>query len=386
MQHFLRKLTTRVILLVNLLVVLVFLLASITQYLNPAKWWFTGFLGLLFPYLLVTVILFALFWLIFNPRLSIYSAIAIVLGFSSIGKLIALNRKHEFQLEKNNDQLRVMTWNVRYFVPFEKKLFQSNETGSRDDIFNEIKLFQPDVICFQEFFTNGGFKGIDNILLFSKELGYPYHFFSRDIIHWGSVVSGTAIFSRFPMINTTLIPFPKNINSDGETTISTDIIFRNDTLRVFNFHLQSFKFMPQDYASFGKIKNQQDTGLVASKKILRKMKSTFSVHGSQADFVADKIKLSPYPVIVCGDMNGVPNSYAYSKIRDKRKDAFLEKGFGFGKTYTSPTSRVMGKLPTLRIDYIITDPIIQTSQFTQITKKLSDHQALIADINLKEKD
>jgi len=373
-------------LLVNLLVVLVFLLASITQYLNPAKWWFTGFLGLLFPYLLVTVILFALFWIIFNPRLSIYSAIAIVLGFSSIGNLIALNRKNDFQLEKNADQLRVMTWNVRYFVPFEKKLFQSNETGSRDDIFNEIKLFQPDVICFQEFFTNGGFKGIDNILLLSQELGYPYHFFSRDIIHWGSVVSGTAIFSRFPMINTTLLPFPKNINSDGETTISTDIIFRNDTLRVFNFHLQSFKFMPQDYANFGKIKNQQDTGLVASKKILRKMKSTFSVHGSQADFVADKIKLSPYPVIVCGDMNGVPNSYAYSKIRDKRKDAFLEKGFGFGKTYTSPTSRVMGKLPTLRIDYIFTDPKIQTNQFTQITKKLSDHQALIADVKFKEKE
>jgi hypothetical protein len=82
-------------------------------------------------------------------------------------------------------------------------------------------------------------------------------------------------------------------------------------------------------------------------------------------------------------MNDVPNSYAYAKIREKRKDAFLEKGYGFGKTYTSSTSRVMGMLPTLRIDYIFTDPNIQTSQFTQITKKLSDHQALVADIKLK---
>ncbi len=383
MQRFFRKLTSRVILLVNLLVVLLFLLASITPYLNPTKWWFTGFLSLLFPYILFAVILFALFWLFFNPRLSIYSAIALILGFSSISKMIALNRKHDFLMEKKNHQIRVMTWNVRYFVPFEKKIFQSNETGSRNDIFNEIKLFQPDVICFQEFFTNGGFKGIDNILLMSKELGYPYHFFSRDIVHWGTVVSGTAIFSRYPMINATLIPFPKDINSDGETTISTDIIFRNDTLRFFNMHLQSFKFMPQDYASFGKIKNQRDTGLVASKKILRKMKSTFSLHGTQSDFIADKIKQSPYPAILCGDMNDVPNSYAYAKIREKRKDAFLEKGFGFGKTYTSSTSRVMGMLPTLRIDYIFTDPNIQTSQFTQITKKLSDHQALVADFKLK---
>lgn len=372
--------------LVNLLVVLLFLLASITPYLNPTKWWFTGFLGLLFPYILFTVILFALFWLFFNPRLSLYSAIAIVLGLSSIGKLIAMNRKHDFQMEKNNDQLRVMTWNVRYFVPFEKKIFQSNETGSRDDIFNEIKSFQPDVVCFQEFFTNGGFKGEDNILLFSRELGFPYHFFSRDNVHWGTIVSGTAIFSRYPMVNSTLIPFPKNINSDGETAMSTDIIFRNDTIRLLNMHLESFKFMPQDYASFGKIKNQQDTGLVASKKILRKMKSAFSLHGSQADFIADKLKQSPYPVILCGDLNDVPNSYTYSKIRGERKDTFLEKGFGFGKTYTSSTSRVMGKLPTLRIDYIFTDPIIQTSQFTQIKEKLSDHQALIADVILNEKE
>lgn len=113
------------------------------------------------------------------------------------------------------------------------------------------------------------------------------------------------------------------------------------------------------------------------------MKSTFSLHGTQSDFIADKIKQSPYPAILCGDMNDVPNSYAYAKIREKRKDAFLEKGYGFGKTYTSSTSRVMGMLPTLRIDYIFTDPNIQTSQFTQITKKLSDHQALVADIKLK---
>ncbi|MGL6268449.1 MAG: endonuclease/exonuclease/phosphatase family protein [Chitinophagaceae bacterium] len=385
MHRFFRKLTSRIILLANLLVVLLFLLASITPYLNPAKWWFTGFLSLLFPFILFAVILFALFWLFFNPRLSIYSAIALLLGICSISKFIALNKKQDFRIEKNNNQIRVMTWNVRYFVPFEKPIFQSNEIGSRDNIFKEIKLFQPDIICFQEFFTNGGFKGIDNVLLLSKELGYPYHFFSRDNIHWGTVVSGTAIFSRYPMINATLIPFPKDINSDGETTISTDIIFRDDTLRIFNMHLQSFKFLPQDYASFGKIKNQQDTGLVASKKIIRKMKSTFSLHSKQADFIADKIKESTYPAILCGDMNDVPNSYAYAKIREKRKDAFLEKGFGFGKTFTSSTSRVMGMLPTLRIDYIFTDPKIETSQFTQITKKLSDHQPLVADLNLKEK-
>ena len=116
------------------------------------------------------------------------------------------------------------------------------------------------------------------------------------------------------------------------------------------------------------------------------MSSTFSLHGLQADFVKEKISQSPFPVLLCGDMNDVPNSYAYRTLRDNRNDAFLEKGFGIGKTYTSATSRFLGKLPTLRIDYIFADPVIETTQFTQVNKKLSDHQALIADFKLTEKE
>jgi len=64
----------------------------------------------------------------------------------------------------------------------------------------------------------------------------------------------------------------------------------------------------------------------------------------------------------------------------------LEKGLGIGKTFTSATSRFLGKLPTLRIDYILTDPGIETGQFMLVNKKLSDHFALVADIKLPEKE
>jgi endonuclease/exonuclease/phosphatase family metal-dependent hydrolase len=385
MQRFFRKITVRVVLLVNFLLILFFLLSSITPYLNPGKWWLTGFLGLLFPYLLVAVLCFLIFWLIVSPRRSLYSLVAIIAGFSSIGKMLAINNTEPFSLEKKEGQLRVMTWNVRYFVPFNVKIFKEEETN-RDEILKEIRKFQPDIICFQEFFTNGDNKRYDNILLISRELGYPYHFFSRDNVHWKTVVAGTAIFSRYPIIQSSLLTFPENIAKEAENTISTDIVVRGDTLRIFNIHLQSFRFMPRDYVDLGKIKNQQDSGLVASKNILRKMSSTFSLHGLQADFVKEKISQSPFPVLLCGDMNDVPNSYAYRVLRGNRKDAFLEKGFGIGKTYTSATSRFLGKLPTLRIDYIFAPLEFETTQFTQVNKKLSDHQALIADFKLTEKE
>jgi endonuclease/exonuclease/phosphatase family metal-dependent hydrolase len=386
MRRFLRKITARIVLLVNILVILFFLFACLIPYLHPDKWWFTGFLGLLFPYILFILFLFLLFWLFVNPRRSLYTLIALLLGFSSIGKMLALNNQDDFELAKKPDQLRIMTWNVRFFVPFTDKIFREENEKNRDAILNEIKRLQPDVVCFQEFFTNGEVNGLDNIKILSQELGYPFHYFSRDQVHWKTIVSGTAVFSKYPMIQSNLIKFPDKINKEAESTINTDIIFKGDTLRFFNIHLQSFRFMPQDYVDFGKIKNQQDSGLIASKNIFRKMQSTFLLHGLQADFISEKINNSPHPVIICGDLNDVPNSYAYSTIRGIRKDAFLEKGLGIGKTFNSASSRFLGKLPTLRIDYILTDPLMEIGQFTLVNKKLSDHFALVADIKLPKKE
>ena len=39
----------------------------------------------------------------------------------------------------------------------------------------------------------------------------------------------------------------------------------------------------------------------------------------------EEIDQSPYPVIVCGDLNDVPNSYAYNHIGRGLRNAFVEK-------------------------------------------------------------
>ena len=101
------------------------------------------------------------------------------------------------------------------------------------------------------------------------------------------------------------------------------------------------------------------------------------------DFVKGKMDASPYPVILAGDLNDVPNSYAYTKVKGDMKDAFLEKGVGLGETFTSATSSILRILPTLRIDYIFADNIFETTQFMRGGKKISDHLFLISDFNIK---
>jgi endonuclease/exonuclease/phosphatase family metal-dependent hydrolase len=159
--------------------------------------------------------------------------------------------------------------------------------------------------------------------------------------------------------------------------IYADILKGGDTIRIYTTHLQSFKFKKEDYTDLEKIKDQDDENLAASKSILRKMKLAFSRRGIQANMVRDEIDKSPYPSVICGDFNDVPNSYAYFHIRGERQDAFLKKSFGIGRSF-------IALAPTLRIDYILPDKRFEVKQFDMVDEDLSDHIMLVTDLLLKK--
>lgn len=118
---------------------------------------------------------------------------------------------------------------------------------------------------------------------------------------------------------------------------------------------------------------ESDDDLQKSKSIVAKLKKGFIRRQVQADRIREEIEKSPYPVIVCGDFNDVPNSYAYETIGKGLQNAFEKKGAGLGRTFS-------GIAPTLRIDNIFIDNRYQVEQYVRIKKKLSDHFPIITDI------
>jgi endonuclease/exonuclease/phosphatase family metal-dependent hydrolase len=98
----------------------------------------------------------------------------------------------------------------------------------------------------------------------------------------------------------------------------------------------------------------------------------------QAEILHHKIEESPYPVIVCGDFNDVPSSYAYFTARGSLQDAFLKKGAGFGRTFRFIS-------PTLRIDYILADKKFDVLQYSSFKVPFSDHYPIIADFDIGKK-
>jgi endonuclease/exonuclease/phosphatase family metal-dependent hydrolase len=386
MQQFFRKFVSRTLVFINYSAAVIFIIACFTPHLDPRRWWITGFIGLIFPFLLLVILFFLFFWLFIKPRRSLISLICILIGLPAISVLLPWRFTSTFQLEKKPTAIRVMNWNIRRFTPFNTNIFNPVHSDNKSAIFDEIRKFNPDILCLQEFFTAENNGSMNNVRIMKEEFGFTHHIFSKDNWIQGKLYSGTAIFSKFPIISDSVIRYPKGSAKSAENITSADVIFNSDTIRIYNMHLQSFGFGPKDYSNFDKIQNQQDTGLQASKNILRKMEQTFYLHSLQADFVKLQLRNSPHPVIACGDLNDVPNSYAYYTISDDMNDCFLQKGAGIGKTFTSTTSRFLGSLPTLRIDYVLTSPQMSTAQFTRMRRKLSDHSALVADIELPEND
>src|SRR5262249_38715808 len=95
----LRLLTKRIIIIANSCIIILFLLACLSPYLNPGSWWFITFLGLAFPFLLFFLIVFFIAWLIVKPKYSFFSLGALILGIKGISVFFAFHFSGRFKYE-----------------------------------------------------------------------------------------------------------------------------------------------------------------------------------------------------------------------------------------------------------------------------------------------
>ena len=361
-----RRATKIILVTINVILSVLFLIACLSPYINPANWWMNGFTGLIVPYLILAEIFFIIFWLMAKPKLVLIPLVTLAAGWQQINVVFAWHPGAGFSKRRHDAVLRIVDWNVQSF----NGLTKNKETKKLipNEVAASILKLQPDVICLQEF---NNASNADNISLFKKQ--YPYYFFSRDYLRAnGTYQSGCIIFSKFPIIDSGKIKYPV-----AESLIYADIVKGEDTIRIFTTHLQSFKFKKADYEDIEKIKEQDDETLSASKSVIRKMKLAFSRRGIQANMVKEEMDKCPYPSVICGDFNDVPNSYAYFHIKGDRQDAFLKKGFAIGRSF-------IDLAPTLRIDYILPDNHFDVKQFDMVDEDLSDHLMLVTDILLKK--
>jgi endonuclease/exonuclease/phosphatase family metal-dependent hydrolase len=367
-----RIFTRRFFIYTNIIAVLLFLLACLVPVLNPQSWWFISFLGLAFPFLLLILIIYMLVWLFTIRRFALISAIALILGLRSILVLVSFHRPSSFQYEKQPGNIRIVSWNVARFIEMKRNNNKGSQT--RLKMMELLEQQDADILCLQEFFHSFDPEWYANIDYISKILKYRYWYFSHDI-DADQHYSGSIIFSRYPILDSGMIRYPRPTLPDA--LMHADIKVNDDTLRVYTTHLQSLQFGKADYQKLRDIREADDSLLSNSKTIFSKWKKAVANRSIQADIIDKVLDDSPHPLIFCGDLNDVPNSYTYFTVKGEMQDAFLKKGFGIGRTFSAIS-------PTLRIDYIFADQRFKIRQFNRVVKRYSDHYMIVADVELKK--
>ena len=375
-SSFFRRVTKHFFIVINVTAAILFLLGCFGYFFHPSTLWPVGFLTLSAFYFLLVLVAFIFFWLLIKPVRALISVAVILLAIKPLANIIPYRFSHSFNKNKAENSLRIMTWNVAQFNIMEDK--QHPEVKSQ--MLNIINEYQPDIACFQEMVAeDSSVKNHGHLDEFLEKLNFINYFYSYNIKEdfWGYAHFGIVIFSKYPIINKQTISFyPNDYNSIFQYA---DIVRGADTIRVFNIHLQSLRFSKENlkYIDKPNVEDEQKA-LEESKNIIAKFKRGFLRREIQADRIRAEIDKSPYPVIVTGDFNDVPNSYAYHSIGGDMKNAFVEKGSGLGRTFS-------GISPVLRIDNIFVDRKMEVMQFDRVKKKLSDHFPIFADVALVKK-
>ncbi|MCY7423096.1 MAG: endonuclease/exonuclease/phosphatase family protein [Chitinophagaceae bacterium] len=348
-----------------------YLASCLSGFINPALFWPLTFLALGFPILAMLMLVMGIGWLFLNKRVSLLLLILFAAGFKNLSNVLAFNTGN-YNVEKNKQSLRIMSWNVRSFD--NNSRHAEHPDSIRRRMINFLKQQDADVLLLQEFAEYHHETIYSNTQMLRDSLGYRYYYTSRDVIlymSYGPVEYGSAIFSKYPLTDTV------KLNYQGlalpESAISGSINFQNKKLRLVTTHLVSMNLNKGILVRTDEAYKKYDSAFIYGTSKFTKLKVYDQLHARQAVALKKFAAQFKEPLLISGDFNSVPSSYTYNVMKEDLNDAFLSNGFGLGRTYASLS-------PTLRIDYILTDKTLKVAQFYCPQIKLSDHFPVIADI------
>lgn len=333
----------RLVFFLNTIIALPLLVACAVPHISNEKFSFLSFLSLTVPVLVGINLLFLLYWILKRRRQLWLSLFVLVLGYFALGTFIKLNFTEEETLEED---LSIMTYNVRGFNKWE----EIDNPNVFEDVKALIEKENPDIICFQEPDYRRKKEYLKN---------YPYQYLDYIYMN-GKVLLG--IFSKYPIIKSDFVCFPESVNNGTYA----DILYQNDTIRIYNVHLQSLGVTPGN----GTIRNSPKD------KLFKKITRRFKQQHQQAKMLEDHMNSNTYKQILCGDFNNTQFSNIYKAIKGDKQDTFIEKGSGYGRTLNFHDFPV-------RIDFIMADSEFVVKSHKNYDVEYSDHYPVMASFALK---
>ncbi|MEM8966773.1 MAG: endonuclease/exonuclease/phosphatase family protein [Bacteroidota bacterium] len=332
----------------NIALFLFTLLAYVSPYISPARAWLTGFLSLTIPGLLLLHAFLLTYYIVQRKKWYMYSLVALALGYQYLLASFSVSNP----ANPTPETFSVLSYNVRVFNTY---AYLQNENEPGKAMIDWLVSDTAHIKCLQEYYNNSR-SAIFNTTAQLKSSGTYNTYIQPNLVNRIGAEFGLAIFSRYPVLQRGVIALPDS----SHFGIYADLKIRQDTVRVYNVHLQSMSIDERNLSNFEGVKNNYPS-------VFQKLKQGFMGRAGQIDHLVTHLQASPYPVIVCGDFNDLPYSYTYFSMRRNLLNAFERAGNGLGFSYN-------GRLFFLRIDNQFYSKTLYAHQYQTIREvTYSDH-------------
>lgn len=362
-----------VMLVVSVVAALVLFAGLLAKIVNPHSVALFAFAGLFYQVTFVVNLACALWWVVRWKRWFFLSAVMLLIGGGSMG-LFYRNDASAKQNEvvRAREDVVVASYNVMNFNSPDSE----EGVSSYHSIIEWLNGQGVQIACIQEahFSASKSFADFKEGL---KKMGYG--FFAHNSAEKSEEVkgSGYAIFSTYPIVRHGVVCKNEKDNVKG---VWADVKIERDTIRVYNLHLQSTGITGEDQRSTLSPQIIEDTMARAKlSKVVAKMVDNYRARAEQAQEIASHIEASPYPMVVCGDFNDPPMSYAYGTIAsaDDLMDSFVEQGRGTEYTFK-------GLYNLFRIDYVLADEEkFEVKSYDSYDLEYSDHKPVVVRLGRK---
>ena len=299
--------------------------------LNPADYPWLACLGMAFPFFLLANLIMLFIILIFKWQRSWIPMLGFAIAYIPIRTYIPLHISHDVP----PDCIKVLSYNVCGYGG------NYRYDNAVDTVANYIKRIDADIVCLQE--DHGG-KGGNPVETLARI--YPYNDTTQLTLGSPPLINCIGIHTRYPIIRKERLP----IESKHNGSIAYFLQVGPDTLIVINSHLETTHLSVSDRNRYKQVlKGEIGSDAVEDEAffLIEKLGDSMAKRAPQADTLNQYIKdHAQYPIILCGDFNDTPISYAHRTVAQNLTDCFVESGCGLGLSFNQ-------KGFNFRIDHIM---------------------------------
>lgn len=352
--------------ILTILLSLLMLVIFAAPYITPGTIRYVAVLPMLLPAALIATAILCVIWIFVNYKVAIVLAIITAIGLRYNSHIYSFGNS----ASDEESEISLLTYNVKLFG-----FFEPDNDSSRMEYLDVINRSGANILCMQEAYCHDKKNKFETLseIKNATELKYVA---KAHTAYFNYGQSNLIVMSQYPIVGQGSCISKKVANG----FMYADIKIDEDTVRIYNCHLQSLRIVEDDIEFDTSRDSIVEKDVDKLRDLYRKYYRASILRSKQVQELKLSVDSCQYMTVICGDFNDVPLSSTSFKVLDMKhgfKDTFMEKGQGTGATFDL-------KNHGLRIDYVYHDKNFECLEHTVIGKNVAnDHYPLFTRLRIK---